>query len=277
MSVRELRAELARRGVSSAGCTEKAELVALLESAPPVRREAEADVTHSHAQSASARNANTDPAVDRVLACGEHELFRILDVPSSANADDLKKAYRVLALRLHPDKCAARGADAAFKRVSAAYAVLSDPRQRAAHVLGGGSSNGSSVGRGYSPNVGRGFSDTDAEELFRAFFGGDAPASSSVPTGRERPGSVVDGTVHAVALGRRLCAAFVRNPWTLVTLLSALASLVSIFESLVAILGSSVAVAALPAAAVGIYVAPPHRRGNVAMAVAALLFSGLLL
>ena len=62
--------------------------------------------------------------------------YAALGVSHTASADDVKKAYRALALRLHPDKApqtAAQQADAtaAFKRVSTAYLVLCDAALRA--------------------------------------------------------------------------------------------------------------------------------------------------
>ena len=61
------------------------------------------------------------------------DYYQVIGVTRTANADDIKKAYRRLALQWHPDRHPAEGRDAAeakFKRISEAYEVLSDPEKR---------------------------------------------------------------------------------------------------------------------------------------------------
>src|SRR5678816_345010 len=61
-------------------------------------------------------------------------LYEILGVPKTANIDAIRKAYRKLARRHHPDVNPGDAtAEDAFKRVSAAYEVLSDDKKRAAY------------------------------------------------------------------------------------------------------------------------------------------------
>jgi DnaJ-class molecular chaperone len=58
--------------------------------------------------------------------------YEILGVPRAASADDIRKAYRGLAKRWHPDTNPDKSeAESRFKAISAAYALLSDPEQRA--------------------------------------------------------------------------------------------------------------------------------------------------
>ena len=58
--------------------------------------------------------------------------YSILGVPRTASAEEIRKAYRGLAKRWHPDTNPDKPeAEARFKAVSAAYALLSDPEQRA--------------------------------------------------------------------------------------------------------------------------------------------------
>ncbi|KAK4745939.1 hypothetical protein SAY87_012251 [Trapa incisa] len=63
----------------------------------------------------------------------EVDYYKILQVDRSAKEDDLKKAYRKLAMKWHPDKNPnnKKDAEAKFKEISEAYDVLSDPQKRA--------------------------------------------------------------------------------------------------------------------------------------------------
>jgi curved DNA-binding protein CbpA len=57
-------------------------------------------------------------------------LYAILGVAPNASDQEIKKVYRSLAMRYHPDRNAAPGADARFKAIGKAYEVLSDPVKR---------------------------------------------------------------------------------------------------------------------------------------------------
>jgi len=70
-----------------------------------------------------------ESAVNRILGLGK-DYYKILDVPKEASAEDLKKAYRKIALQIHPDKNNAPGSGEAFKKVGTAMEVLSKPEKR---------------------------------------------------------------------------------------------------------------------------------------------------
>lgn len=58
------------------------------------------------------------------------DYYRILDVPKTATDDEIKRAYRKLALKYHPDKNKSPGAEERFKEIAEAYEVLSDKKKR---------------------------------------------------------------------------------------------------------------------------------------------------
>lgn len=58
------------------------------------------------------------------------DYYKILGIPRSATDDEIKKAYRKLALRYHPDKNKSPNAEEKFKEVAEAYEVLSDKSKR---------------------------------------------------------------------------------------------------------------------------------------------------
>jgi len=60
----------------------------------------------------------------------KRDYYEILGVARTAPVDEIKKAYRKLALQFHPDKNKDSGAEDKFKEISEAYAALSDPQKR---------------------------------------------------------------------------------------------------------------------------------------------------
>lgn len=105
--------------------------------------------------------------------------YDILGVTKSASEDDIKKAFRKLAQKYHPDKKG--GDEAKFKEVSEAYAVLSDQKKRAEYDTYGktfaGGGPGGAGGFDFS-NFQQGFSgqgvEFDLGDIFGEFFGGGA-------------------------------------------------------------------------------------------------------
>ena len=108
------------------------------------------------------------------------DLYDLLGVARDADADTIKKAYRKLARRLHPDVNPDPDAQEQFKQVSTAYEVLSDPQKRAAYDRGG-----DPFGGGFGGGQGAGFSFTD---IMDAFFGGAAGGATRGPRSRTRRG-----------------------------------------------------------------------------------------
>lgn len=104
-------------------------------------------------------------AIKRVTRAGDN-FYKILGVEKGASEDEIKKAYRKLALRLHPDKCKDAGAEDAFKKVGEAFSVLSDSEKRQTYdQFGADGLRHGGGGRGGGPDI-------SPDDLFAAFFGG---------------------------------------------------------------------------------------------------------
>ncbi|CAN8230157.1 unnamed protein product [Cochlearia groenlandica] len=121
------------------------------------------------------------------------DYYKVLQVDRSSNDDDLKKAYRKLAMKWHPDKNPnnKKDAEAMFKQISEAYDVLSDPQKRAVYdqygeeglkgnvppppnASGGGAGGASYFSTGDGSSAFR-FNPRSADDIFAEFFGFSTP------------------------------------------------------------------------------------------------------
>lgn len=101
----------------------------------------------------------------------KRDYYEVLGVPRTATKEEIKKAYRKLALKLHPDRNPSPQAEEAFKELSEAYAVLSDDEKRALYDRYG---HAGIEGRFTPEDI---FSNVDFSDIFRDFgfdfgFGG---------------------------------------------------------------------------------------------------------
>ena len=85
----------------------------------------------SASTSSAPRNGNAATPAQREMVAriraSKGDFYKILNVERSADDDEIKKAYRKLALKLHPDKCQAPGAEEAFKRVHPCPRMVQPP------------------------------------------------------------------------------------------------------------------------------------------------------
>ena len=118
------------------------------------------------------------------------DYYQILEIEKTASADEIKKAYRKLAIKYHPDKNPGnKEAEERFKEISQAYEVLSDPEKRRQYDQFGHEAYTQHGGGG-----GGAYSSQRAQDIFSQFFGGGfsfedlfgggshrGPANGSVP------------------------------------------------------------------------------------------------
>lgn len=127
----------------------------------------------------------------------EKDFYKTLGVEKNASADEIKKAYRKLAVKFHPDKNKSKEAEGKFKEINEAYEVLSNPKKRQNYDRFG--SNGPQAGPGGNPfgggggpfkyyystsNNGQGFDANDFSDpfdIFEQFFGGGSPFGRRKP------------------------------------------------------------------------------------------------
>ncbi|CAN8298288.1 unnamed protein product [Cochlearia groenlandica] len=110
------------------------------------------------------------------------DYYEILGLGNSCSVEDMRKAYRKLSLKVHPDKNKAPGSEEAFKSVSKAFQCLSNEEARRKYDISGSDEPAYQTRRSSRRNNGfNGFYDDefDADEIFRSFFGGGmAPATT---------------------------------------------------------------------------------------------------
>ena len=111
----------------------------------------------------------------------KRDYYEVLGVSKTASEDEIKKAYRKLAMKYHPDHNKEPGAEEKFKEINEAQSVLLDAQKRAAYDRYGHSAvDGSAPGAGgFNGGAGFGFEDIDLGDIFGSFFGGGARRSSA--------------------------------------------------------------------------------------------------
>ncbi len=107
------------------------------------------------------------------MAEQKRDYYEVLGVSKGASDDDLKRAYRKLAKKYHPDvNPGDKEAEAKFKEVNEAYSVLSDKEKRARYDQFGHAGVDPSYGGGAGGFGGFDMGDIDLGDIFGSFFGG---------------------------------------------------------------------------------------------------------
>ncbi|MBR7928309.1 molecular chaperone DnaJ [Aerococcaceae bacterium zg-ZUI334] len=111
----------------------------------------------------------------------KRDYYEVLGVSRDASDAEIKKAYRQLSKKYHPDINKEPGADDKFKEISEAYEMLSDSQKRAAYDQYGHAANDPNFGAGGFGGFGGGFGGAGGfggfEDIFESFFGGGGGAS----------------------------------------------------------------------------------------------------
>jgi molecular chaperone DnaJ len=158
----------------------------------------------------------------------EKDFYKVLGVSKTAEADEIKKAYRKLARQYHPDSNSGDAkAEARFKEISEAYDVVGDPKKRkeyddARRLFGGGGfrvPGGSGQGGGFGFDVGDLFNrgatpggSGGLGDFLGGVFGNRGAGTATSSTARPRRGQDIESeatiefaeAVHGVTVGLRM-------------------------------------------------------------------------
>jgi len=140
------------------------------------------------------------------MADNKRDYYEVLGVQKGASAEDIKKAYRKLALKYHPDRNPDnKEAEEKFKEAAEAYEILSDDEKRSRYDQFGFAGVDPNYGAGqggYGGGFG-GFGDFgDLGDIFGSFFGGGASRSNpNAPRRGENVGTRLELTFEEAAFG----------------------------------------------------------------------------
>jgi curved DNA-binding protein len=124
------------------------------------------------------------------------DYYQVMGVPRSASQEDIKRAYRKLARKFHPDVSKEKNAEEKFKELQEAHEVLRDPQKRAAYdQLGPDWRPGQDFrpppdwGKGFEFSRGHGAEDLGGfSDFFSELFGSRSPFGGASPMGGGRGG-----------------------------------------------------------------------------------------
>lgn len=82
----------------------------------------------SSTDDAANQNKKDDEECEKII--NSHDYYQILGITKETSNDDIKKAYKKMAIKFHPDKNHSSKAEEAFKKIATAYQTLTDPEKR---------------------------------------------------------------------------------------------------------------------------------------------------
>lgn len=116
----------------------------------------------------------------------KRDYYEVLGLSKGASEDEIKKAYRKMAKKYHPDINKEPGAEEKFKEINEAYEVLSDPQKKATYDQFGFAGMDGAQGFGGGAGFG-GFE--DLSDIFGSFFGGGFGGGSRRASNGPRKGN----------------------------------------------------------------------------------------
>jgi hypothetical protein len=148
-------------------------------STPPSPRQQQEDNQNNNRNSESEYTTEQVVLVQKIIKCKNY--YEILGITQTASESDIKKAYKKLALQMHPDKNRAPSADEAFKKIGQAFACLSNPEKRRSYDVRGSDEPAPVYTRSRHTQYAHhaDFEDLTPEEIFAMFFGGAIPTRGS--------------------------------------------------------------------------------------------------
>src|SRR5258708_21735603 len=141
----------------------------------------------------------------------KRDYYEVLGVSRTATADEIKRAYRTLARKYHPDVNKESGAETNFKEINEAYEILSEDNKRSAYDRFGHAAvnSGAAGGAGFGSAGMGGFGD-----IFDIFFGGGAGARTGGASMAERGDDLrqdIEITLEEATLGAEKTISFTRR------------------------------------------------------------------
>lgn len=115
----------------------------------------------------------------------KRDYYEVLGLAKGASDDDIKKSFRKLARKYHPDVNKEAGAEEKFKEINEAYSVLSDPEKKSRYDSYGHAgvdpSYGAGAGGGFGGFGFGGADGFDVSDIFSSFFGGGGASRRNAP------------------------------------------------------------------------------------------------